>query len=257
VVDDKKETEAIVTTTLSAITSASVTLALTNNPAAAIGALAAPSAVLLTKALVERIKGRGRTFTENLLRSAPDRSVDEVSAELEENINKPWVRDTLLELLKKLDEALDDAVLPVLAKLGGEYSLVDRKAPDPFFRGFARVLCELTAEELTSLQTLIRTVAAARFRGPDIELQFIPSIPAESDAPEDSVAIELPEAAANGSRSREMLPEPVPHTLRLFHLLKSHNLGRDNPSGFYGITSGPQVLRISRDVVERLHRLLT
>lgn len=167
----------------------------------------------------------------------------------------PRKKSAILESLRALSQALDDAVIPALAALTAEY-IRDDKAADGFFRGITRLLSDISAEELDSLRSLVRALMDADYKGPSLEVHYLPATPGYSGEAPDAVRLKLPGPSENGQPVYEALKARVPHGMRLFHLLKTYNIGRDNPGGFYDITSGPQVLRIDMDVVRRLDGLL-
>jgi hypothetical protein len=61
---------------------------------------------------------------------------------------------------------------------------------------------------------------------------------------------------ADGTHPPESHSPAPADAARLFHLLKIHELGTDNPSGFAGSTSGPQLLRTERSTMQRLLDLI-
>jgi len=66
-------------------------------------------------------------------------------------------RSVLSESVRALLEVVDPAVVPSLAVLSGEYLKKDRHV-DGFFRGTARTLADLTADELAMLRAILRVL---------------------------------------------------------------------------------------------------
>lgn len=64
---------------------------------------------------------------------------------------------TLREAIRALDDALDAAAMPPLGRLLGQ-SLRAKKVPDGFQRSLARVLCDLSRDELVAARDLFEAI---------------------------------------------------------------------------------------------------
>ncbi len=168
----------------------------------------------------------------------------EVVKEIDEN---PAARDVILKAVRQLQD-VDDVAVPALGRLADEY-LKNKKPADSFFRGASRLLTELDSTEFASLQTLL-TALAAQVR-PE-ELLEIHNM----GAPGGGNDVQIIEPHLEGKRPPPLSLGPMGDIPRLFHLLKINDLGRDNPSGFLGVSSGPHVLRITKAFVNRLLALV-
>jgi hypothetical protein len=197
----------------------------------------------------ELIDARQEQWWQHVAKNVPP---DDLSDIVEHQIHQdPRKKSAILESLRALSQALDDAVIPALAALTAEY-LREGKSPDAFFRGTARLLTDISAEELNSLRSFVRALIEAEYKGPSFEVHYLPT----GYDGKDIVRLKLPNPDEKGQPMYEVLKATMPYGLRLFSLLKTQHLGRDNLSGFYDVASGPQVLWIERDVVYRLGGLL-
>jgi hypothetical protein len=171
-------------------------------------------------------------------------TVDRIRARLEE----PEAQDTIVEGFREVLDAIAPEVLPGLATLTREY-LRDGKRRDEFFRGVGRLLSDLAADEYESLRSLVR--ALAQHQGPPL-LHVRLTMP-----PGGSAEVLTFVSQAPGQEEQLVYSGwSSPHARRLFHLLKLNALGSDNPGGYWGVVSGPHVLRMNPQIVGRLDRLL-
>jgi len=76
---------------------------------------------------------------------------DIVSHRLEKD---PNIRSAILESLRTLTQALDDAVIPVIGALTAEYIRLGRAA-DSFLRGFSRALSDMSSADLGYFRQLV------------------------------------------------------------------------------------------------------
>lgn len=82
-------------------------------------------------------------------------TVEEAEERLRARAEEPAVRDAIFRSLRALLDAVDDAATLPLARLVSDYQR-SSTPPDPFFRGAARLLSELSAPELADLTRLVR-----------------------------------------------------------------------------------------------------
>jgi hypothetical protein len=141
-----------------AVTAGAAALATGSTPeAAAIQAAAAAAAPLFGK-LASRIlqwrDTRRQKWLRSVLHSERTDDVASMSEFLDQNAEEEWVKHVVLESVRRVDEATDDAVIPALGRLARQY-LDGKQAPDSFFRGLSRVLSDLGEDEFAALQALI------------------------------------------------------------------------------------------------------
>jgi hypothetical protein len=160
------------------------------------------------------------------------------------------VAATILESVDCLMRAIDDAIVPSLGALAAKY-IADDKAADRFFRGVGRLLQDLSATELLGLRQMSSNLAEAA--GEHLQVVLFRDLVRDPNAP---VTLEVTAFNADGTHPPETHSPAPADAARLFHLLKVHELGTDNPSGFMDNTSGPQVLRTERSTMQRLLELI-
>jgi hypothetical protein len=165
------------------------------------------------------------------------------------------VQEMVAESARAIAECLSPSVVPVMGKMTHQYKTENRKV-DGFFRGVRRLLTDLTDDEVRDLRTLMRLAADAKL--PEhhevIELNFINLPPSQKPQLAYLRPSETAAEKQTGMHQREALGD-VPHALRLFQLLKTNDLGRDEASGANRLT-GPQAVVLRRETVNRLLRLL-
>jgi hypothetical protein len=184
---------------------------------------------------------RAETWWENVWRSHWE-TPEEVQGLLEAHRNDAWVRETVLESVRRLLEAVADDVAPALGSLAAEY-LRSRKEPDSFFRGTSRLLADLSSSEYQDLGILLEATRA--FAAERLVL--------ERKANEQSPILEL-RASGAGDRAAEGPREVAcPRSfVRLCHQMKVHELAEDMPTGGYIAKGGPNVMVVSSTTVARL-----
>ena len=90
-------------------------------------------------------------------------SPEEIHELLKERLEKDAaVKAAVLESLRALSQALDDAVIPVLGALASDYIRHKRPA-DGFLRGFSRAVSDMSAEELQLFREIV--VGLVKIRG--------------------------------------------------------------------------------------------
>ena len=200
---------------------------------------------LAVGAISRRNERRSLKWWNALVKNSRGRSPVEVEEAIAARMDEPAVHETVAQSVRTMLEAVDEAVVPILGSLAAEY-LGDGRKPDWFFRGLARVLCDLDEDELTGLRGLVAALSEE---------------PAE---PERLMSLKI--IGRRGRLDVGLLrtpgnPDPekayawlgaVPHAMRIFYLLKINGLARDVPTGGFGESGGPYGLVISSDVVHRL-----
>lgn len=141
------------------------------------------------------------------------RSPESVAEMVTQKMNDPRVADEVMRSIRAAVDATDPAVIPALARLE-KRRVMGSQAPGPFFRGMARMLCDIDETELGVLRTIllafVRTSCPAEF---SVHVNaFAPRRKGlwliEGDGAEDPI---------------ELRSTP----LRIFRLLKRHDLAHD------------------------------
>ncbi|WP_242394813.1 hypothetical protein [Anaeromyxobacter oryzisoli] len=173
----------------------------------------------------ERIK---RLLEEAYFDIATDEDFASYIAEL---LLRPRIRHLLLESVRSALEAIADEVLPALAALMRDYERAD-KEPDARFRGFSRVLQELSAEEYSSFRGLFRTAVAVPDLLDSIQIAFVRA--SDSARKEEVIAAGVqPDDTLRLVSVDECDPRQFP---RLSHLMYVHNIGEKHGFGAVGLT---------------------
>ncbi|OJH33994.1 hypothetical protein BON30_45935 [Cystobacter ferrugineus] len=179
-------------------------------------------------------------------------------AELRAKAGEPLFQEVVLENLRSLDEALDDAVVPALARLMRMYVTESRRA-DAFFRGVRRLLSDLTGDEYADLCSLIRwAVELASYGNQDVvELEYVmrdgataPTLLGRQSGP-------TPPGFVVGKPPPSETMGEMPSAQRLFHLLRVNGLGFEGSSvGPFPGAGPPSRIVFHRDVVVRMQKVL-
>lgn len=143
------------------------------------------------------------------------------------------------EAFRTLLDAVDDASARYVGRLLDGYTATSRP-PDPFLRACGRVLRDGVRADFELLDVFAPWLASVRAEHPFVEVHAVG----------DGAALKSADGE-DASYSQKMTAD-VSALKRLFFLLKTHGVGGDNASGFWGVIAGPQVLTIQRDVIERL-----
>lgn len=193
-------------------------------------------------------------------------------------------REQLLKIFsfsyRTLLDAVDERILPSLAKLTAKYlEKIDPKFSKPltpsdlhitrgvdgFFRGTCRTLTDLTYEEYQCLVGMIREVASLikmpDHRGDDAFTLYRAN-PKDNDMHKDGERKIGLANRAKGDREKkstllcDWLTVDATHGLRIFQLLKVHALAMDHMTGGFVGISGPAIIVIDRETIERLNNVL-
>jgi len=233
-------------------------------PASLIGAagLANAAGALLEAfraAIGDRRERRFRKLIDELGNAHSGEDVDRVLATIRERLADDHdLQEVILESLRALEEVIDDAVIPPLARLIADY---ETKKPDSFLRGMRRLLSDLSSEEYADLQQLLRMVMGVRSRvgeeettlyyGPDHEKPELGSILK-------CTYLLPPEEQKLRSLMRDWIPlGDVPHAFRLLHLLRVNGLATEGQGGMLaGAASGPGIAEVEFATVSRMAALI-
>ncbi len=139
--------------------------------AATAGATLPPIAGLVLGSAVKSGIGiwtrRGERWWKSFVAAYPGRSEKEREQLLREGVKSEDRRQAVFACVRSLLDALDDAVAEPLGRLAAEYH-VDDKAPDWFFRGMARMLADLSADELVSMRIMLQQFAEHLVDGQEV-----------------------------------------------------------------------------------------
>lgn len=158
-------------------------------------------------------------------------------------LEEPGFGELFTRAVRELLTAVSPAAVQPLALLMREYVRDGRldDGPDEFFRGAAALFASLDTEQLEALRQLLALVAARVEVYPQVEIR------------QGQLYFPTKEDSAN---SHQAEGPSLNRWRRLFHRLKTEALAFDNPAGFFGLVSGPDVLRMEREVARRLLDLL-
>jgi len=170
-----------------------------------------------------------------------------------EGTDAPYLDETIVESIRRLLEITDDAVVPGLGALAAEYIAAQRR-PDRFFRGLARTLADLDADEYAGLRLMFSGLARVELPADLPKLKRL-IVVSEGDVVEVKYEMTAKQIA---SLARDGAPRPtlgkIPHGERLLHLLYVHELGSRPPDVFGGF--GSQAVCVDVETVRRLNKLL-
>jgi hypothetical protein len=183
-------------------------------------------------------KWRVDRWWQALIRNSGARTPEELQGTIEAHSCEPYVQQTIVESIRRLLEAVDEASAPALGTLAAEY-IRGKMAPDPFFRGLARVLCDASGEELADLRDMLSRCAPHAIDGHITMWDHI----------------ELSAGTGTGVHigGDAQIIGDYRHATRLFRMLKSNDLGRTSKTSV-----GPRRLRedasllIEHDIVIRI-----
>jgi hypothetical protein len=186
-----------------------------------------------------------------------DATPEEIAGIIDEHGEKPFVRETILRGVRAIGDAVDPAVVTPLATLARDYVRTERD-PDGFFRGTARLLADLSAQELADLRELLAWISAGSAR--------------------DEVTVTASDTEQIGKNQWRDIPwrirflrdefvgvktdNPDPYVtmvgiadpVRLFHLLRLNGLGMEGHGMSYD--AGPGKIVLVRSVIDRLRTVL-
>lgn len=154
--------------------------------------------------------------------AASGKTPEDVALQFAAKIEDPTAAKVIVESLRDLLNVVDEAVIPALGQLTWAYVSHDR-AIDGFFRGLARLLCDLDADVLRELQELALFIEGSG-AGIDVSLRYAPFHDVDAVYDDHGASDE-----ADGESSERMIE--LPSVRRLFHLLKAHGLSEDFGEG--------------------------
>jgi hypothetical protein len=142
--------------------------------------------------------------------------------------------------LREVLSSVSPAAMRPLSRLLLTYVGRPEAAADEFFRGAAAVLSSFDAAQLDVLRDIASAATARPEAVPELRIH------------EGRLTFKDTEE----SESLGMQPAVQTSLRRVFHRLKVEGLGFDNPAGFFDSVSGPDVLRMEREIARRLVTVL-
>lgn len=110
-------------------------------------------------AAIDARKERGRAFVDGLREAyaRDDADADAIDEVLQERARDPVVAEAIFEAVKRFFDAPSAEAAPTLGRLLGEY-IRDKREADHVFRGVARLLADLSTDEIRTLRALAQAV---------------------------------------------------------------------------------------------------
>lgn len=198
-------------------------------------------------------KRRAERWWECIVAASPGKTVEEIQGIIEAHSDEPFVRETILESVRRMLESVSDEAVEVLGSITADY-IGSNRAPDPFFRGVARLVADLESSEISDLRELLRdlcTVDADQFVVRQLLVDGRLIVRADFAVALDPVGSDEQPSARDGHAD---FTRPNGY-LRLCHGLKVHGLAADEVGGVMNAFSGPHVMVVERVVLRRLSRL--
>lgn len=237
------------------VTSGAAAAAAVSNPSSGVLLAMFPAIIgFVLFAGFELYTARAHSWWDRLWKSKWTRP-EELRDIIEANKDKRWVLETITESVKRLLDSVDDAAAVPLGVLAAEY-LGAQQRPDAFFRGFSRVVADLSADEINDLKAVLDVLREPLQRD-EVYLGIVKS---RSDLLVDTVF----EQRADGvvavlADDREPLARGAAPSsfLRLANLLKVHGLAQEAGSNVLNAQSGPGVMVIQTKTFRRIANLLS
>ena len=169
-----------------------------------------------------------------------DTSPETAAEEFVEKLADDNIKAVVADHFRRIQEAIDEEVIPVLGALARSYTMTGAK-PDRFFRRATALVQELAGDEAKSLCRMLEALRPkaddrAKVRDEDhVVLWRFPS--GDPDAGVERPGDDL------GS---------FPPALELVALLKSHGFAKEQVGGLWGAQTGPHMLVFDRAPCMRL-----
>lgn len=219
---------------------------------AGLGAIGKRIGQLIVSSVAKRRERRGLAWIQAYIEGLPNSDPNIAEAELHARGDNPEVQEAVIEGARAVEDALDDIVVPALARLTRIY-VSNGIRVDPFFRGMRRLLCDVDDAEFRSLRAILQSVSSTDVISATggIELQYLALEKGASP-----LVTYLREYPPDVQKAKATKNERVPLgqfscVLRLFHLMKVSGIGHEAPSGFWGSQSGAHVIILDVTTVER------
>lgn len=176
----------------------------------------------------------------------PGESADDVTQRFHAALLDESAQTAIRDALRALENVIDPSVLPALGALTREYTEGSRRVDD-FFRGVARTLQELSADEFVSLQVLTTAIAAHPRAAPHLDLNVMPP----HDGTGEQIAF-LKEGCSSGEPGAWEYIPGVANPRRLVHLLLTNGIAA------YSDTIGPGAsMTVAKMKAARIAKLIS
>lgn len=182
-------------------------------------------------------------------------SAEAARDEFVEQLATPGVRDVIFDHLRRIEEALDEAALPLLGALARSYVREGRK-PDAFFRNASRFLAELDGPMARDMATLCAVIDRPGFADTRIHLRvgemgsittvFAPSAQVFARAIPYMDSLAGPELALGELSS----------ALPLLSVMRRHGISLEGYPGYIDVRSGPHMTVVESSVLARLRPIV-
>jgi hypothetical protein len=209
-----------------------------------------PAAVSLCIGVAFEVRRKmAERWWEKVVEGSRGKTSSEVQGIIDAHIDEPHIYDTVTESVRRLLEAVDPEVAPVLGALAAEY-IHGKKKPDAFYRGFARLLADLSPPEHESLAALVARCA------PLVDADGIVKLAWNT---KDEKALVIFETHLGPKRDQPADISPIPSLRRLVHLLRANGFEELGNSGLsFGSSDdgwGP-VFQMPGVAIEHMKRVL-
>jgi hypothetical protein len=181
---------------------------------------------------------------------------EELAGRVEAHKDEPFVRETILRSVRALADSADDAAVIPLAVLAREYTGAGT-SPDAFFRGTARLLVELSRNEISALRLLLNWVLVEAKRaqitlyaGQDQKMVdgTLSKIPYVKLLRDEFVGVR------SDDPNREVRITGITDPRRLFYLLRINGLGQEGRG--VAFDAGPGKIALDRSTIVHLRKVL-
>ena len=197
-------------------------------------------------ALAHRVEKREPVLIENMARGS-----ETTKEKVRESFRDPTpdMAENILETVRAMMNAVDDAVVPALGMLAGRYR-GNNKPPDQLFRAIARTLSDRDAGEFEILRRIMRAVADVG----EESLVLNAMVPNQPHAPVRGIGYGFP-STEDPWKQLQLKDEPAyvgQRWKRLFHLLRTQGLGEEyrGRMSFDGSPNLSHLIMLHREMVE-------
>jgi hypothetical protein len=190
-------------------------------------------------ALFERQLGRVRKWWAWVIETNADDQP--VAEDIERRLQEPGVQDVVFATLREVLEAPAEEAVRPLALLTREYVRTGAKR-DRFFRGFARMLGEITGPELDQMKRLLAEVVSEG--GDIVQVEIVRKGQART--------VGIASLTGDEPRLQRHLAGEFPDIEDVFQLLKRHALGSERTTVSWAMVPTADQLVVERAIAGRL-----
>ncbi len=207
------------------------------------------------RSLTRLANERTERFFENLAAAMNFGNADVVEAYLFENIDEPWLRGNLVESFKNLIGALDEAVIPAIAKLTAKY-FQEHRSPDPFARNAGRILMDMDHRDLAAMNDVIKAVLSNPLVVVNHMLEHAPKDSFVTAVRGEVARYVLVYLREDHKESDKLIADDEKGYARNLELLKRHALAWSEPPASFGTISGVGQMTMHIDTANRLFEII-